>query len=48
MTSTPTRRQFGCLLAAGLLGADQFARQARAAAADLRLFDAHIHYSHDA
>ena len=48
MTSTPTRRQFGCLLAADLLGADQFARQARAAAADLPLFDARIHYSHDA
>ena len=48
MLPTPNRRQFGGLLAVSLLGAGPAALPARAAAADLPLFDAHIHYSHDA
>lgn len=48
MASTLTRRRFGGLMTAGILGAGQLARQASAAAAELPLFDAHIHYSHDA
>ena len=48
MTRMLTRRRFGGLLAAGCVGAGLLAPQAGAAGADLPLFDAHIHYSHDA
>ena len=48
MTSTPiTRRRFQGLFAAGVAGTAFTTVPARAAA-DLPLFDAHIHYSHDA
>ncbi len=48
VTRMRTRRRFGGLLAAGSVGVGLLAPQAGAAGADLPLFDAHIHHSHDA
>jgi hypothetical protein len=49
MTTALTRRRFGGLLATGALAAHPVGQLAHGAAtADMPLFDAHIHYSHDA